>query len=403
MTSLVMSPALSTGKAKRIESIDLLRGIVMLIMAIDHARDYFNGSAYLYDPTDLGQTNVLLFFTRWITHFCAPIFMFLAGVSACLYGLKKGRRALSFFLVTRGTWLLFAELFLITLGWTFNFGYPLFILQVIWAFGVSMIILSLLVYLDRRLILLIGIVLIAGHNLLDTVHVSGNGVAAIFWHALHDRGPFTIGPFSFLVGYPVIPWIGIIAVGYCCGALYSPDYDPVKRKKALIRLGLGAVVLFILLRYSNIYGDSARWSVQKNGIFTIMSFLNTTKYPPSLLYILMTLGPALLFLAFAEGPLNGLTRRVTIFGRVPMFFYILHIYLFHAIAMIAVILTGRPWTDMILTTWVSANEKLKGYGFGLPTVYVIWILVILVLYPLCKWYDNYKRANQAKQWWLSYL
>ena len=403
MTSLVMNPALPAGKAKRIESIDLLRGVVMLIMALDHARDYFNGSAYLFDPTDLSRTSVTLFFTRWITHFCAPIFMFLAGVSACLYGLKKGRVALSFFLFTRGTWLLFAELFIITLGWTFNFGYPVFILQVIWAFGVSMIALSVLIFLDKRVILILGIVFIAAHNLLDTVHVPGHGAASVLWLALHEQGPFSIGPFSFFMGYPVLPWIGIIAVGYCCGALYSAEYDPVKRKKALLSLGFGLIVLFVLLRFSNVYGDPSKWTGQKNAVFTLMSFLNTTKYPPSLLYTMMTLGPALVFLAFAEGPLNGLTRRITIFGRVPMFFYILHIYLFHLIAVIAVVISGRPWSDMILTGWVSSNVKLKGYGFGLITVYGLWILVILVLYPLCKRYDIYKRAHQAKQWWLSYL
>jgi uncharacterized membrane protein len=409
MTLLAMNPAISknaaisTGKTKRIESIDLLRGIVMLIMAIDHARDYFNSSAYLFDPTDLSRSSVPLFLTRWITHFCAPIFMFLAGVSACLYGLKNGRKAVSFFLFTRGTWLLLLELFIVTLGWDFNLLYPVFILQVIWAFGISMIGLSLLVFLDKRLILFIGILLIAAHNLLDPVHVPGHGPASILWLALHEQGPFSIGPFSFFMGYPVLPWIGIIATGYCCGTLYSPDYDPAKRKKVLLTLGLGIIALFILLRFSNVYGDRVKWSTQKNAIFTFLSFLNTTKYPPSLLYTMMTLGPALLFLAFAEGPLNWLTRKITVLGRVPMFFYLLHIYLLHAIAIVAMILSGRPGSGMILTGWVTANAQLKGFGFGLTTVYGIWILVVVALYPLCKWYDKYKREHLAQQWWLSYL
>jgi uncharacterized membrane protein len=396
------SGKVAAGKSRRIESIDLLRGIVMLIMAIDHARDYFHGSAYLFDPTDLTHTSGPIFFTRWITHFCAPVFMLLAGVSASLYGLKKGRSALSFFLFTRGAWLVGAELFIVTLGWTFNFLYPVFILQVIWAFGISMITLSALIFLDKKVILFIGVVFVAGHNLLDAVHVPGQGASSILWLALHEQGPFAIGPFSFFMGYPLLPWIGIIALGYCFGELYAPDHDPAKRKKTLLSLGLGASVLFILLRYSNVYGDHAKWSVQKNGFFTLMSFLNTTKYPPSLLYILMTLGPAVLFLAFAEGPLNGLTRRITVFGRVPMFFYLVHIFLLHAAAMVAATISGHRWSDMILTGWVTSNPQLKGYGYGLITVYLVWIVLILLLYPLCKWYDNYKRTH-AQQWWLSYL
>ena len=393
-------------RSKRIESIDLLRGTVMIIMALDHVRDYFHSSAYIYDPTDLTQTSVPIFLTRWVTHFCAPVFMLLAGVSASLYGGKNGRKALSFFLFTRGLWLVFVELFIVTLEWTFNPHYPNFILQVIWAFGISMMALSLLVMLPRSVILLISIVLVAGHNLLDQVHVAGNGVPTLCWSLLHDphfsRFPFA-GP-SPIVGYPVIPWIGIITLGYSLGSIYAPGYDPLRRKKHLLSIGWGAIVLFILLRWSNLYGDAAHWSVQKNAVYTVLSFVNTTKYPPSLLYTLMTLGPALLFLAWSEGPLNALTRRITVFGRVPMFYYLIHIPLIHGLALIAAMATGYHASDMVnLVNWVTNNPALKGYGFSLLTVYGIWIVIILVLYPLCYWYDQYKRSHSATQKWLSYL
>jgi uncharacterized membrane protein len=405
MSTQALAVPLSATRSKRIESIDLLRGIVMIIMALDHVRDYFHGSAYVFDPTDLSKTSVPIFFTRWITHFCAPVFMLLAGVSACLYGAKKGRKELSFFLFTRGIWLILAELFIVTLEWTFNPHYAAFILQVIWAFGISMLVLSLLIWLPRQVIGLIGIVLIAGHNLLDKIHVPGNTVPAFFWAFLHEQQFFSFGPASgVMVGYPILPWIGIICIGYCLGNLYLSDYTAEQRKKALLSLGSGAIVLFILLRFSNLYGDHALWSTQKNAVFTLMSFLNTTKYPPSLLYVLMTTGPALVFLALAEKPLNALARRLIVFGRVPMFYYLAHIFFIHLLAIIGAVVSGYPWSVMVdLTTWVTANPQLKGYGFNLLTVYIVWIGVVIALYPLCRWFDRYKRAHQAEKRWLSYL
>jgi len=401
-----MAAPLAAVKTRRIESIDLLRGTIMIIMALDHVRDYFHAYSYLNDPTDLQHTTAPIFLTRWITHFCAPIFMLLAGVSASLYGLKNGRKALSFFLFTRGLWLVIVELFIVTLEWTFNPHYPAFILQVIWAFGISMMILSLLIHLPRPVLLVLGIVLIAGHNALDTVHVDGNTAPAFLWSVLHQPNfnGFHFGPFNPIVGYPVLPWIGIITLGYCLGSLYAPDTDPEVRKKALRNLGIGAILFFIILRWTNVYGDAALWSTQKNFLFTLFSFVNTTKYPPSLLYALMTLGPALLFLAYAERPLNKLTSRVTVFGRVPMFFYLLHIPLIHGIAILAAALSHHSASDMVnLTTWVTANAQLKGYGFSLWVVYLVWIAVTLLLYPLCLRFSQYKRAHQAEKKWLSYF
>ena len=395
-----------TAVRSRIESIDLLRGIIMIIMALDHVRDYFHAYSYNYDPTDLQHTSAPIFLTRWITHFCAPLFMLLAGISACLYGLKNGRKALSFFLFTRGLWLVIVELFIITLEWTFNPHYPSFILQVIWAFGISMMALSLLILLPRPVLLAVGILLVAAHNTLDNIHITGDNAPALLWSVLHDPNfsGFHFGPFHPIIGYPVLPWIGIITLGYCLGGLYAPAVAPEVRKKSLRNLGLGAILLFIVLRWTNMYGDAAHWSVQKNFLFTLFSFVNTTKYPPSLLYALMTLGPALLFLAYAERPLNRLGSGIKVFGRVPMFFYLLHIPLIHGMAILAAMLSGHTAADMVnLTTWVTANPQLKGYGFSLPIVYLVWIVVILLLYPLCLRFSEYKQANQGNKKWLSYF
>jgi uncharacterized membrane protein len=390
-------------KSKRIESIDLLRGIVMIVMALDHVRDYFHYDAFLYSPTDLSKTSGFLFFTRFITHYCAPVFVFLAGISANMYGSKRNRRQLSFYLLTRGAWLVFAEFFIITLGWTFNPAYPIFNLQVIWAIGISMIVLSAMIYLNRQYILLVALLLIAGHNFLDNLHVSNIGITNFLWHILHEPGDFTAGRFTIFVRYPVMPWIGMMALGYYLGALYNPGYDAVKRKKILLSAGLGAIALFIILRSFNIYGDAAQWSIQKNILFSFLSFLNVTKYPPSFLYTLITLGPAMIFLSMAEKPLTAITKKVAVLGRVPFFYYVIHLYLIHLFAIIGAMILGYSWSDMIFSDRVNRVAELKGYGFNLFIVYLVWIVLILLLYPCCKWFDGYKRNNQSAKSWLTYL
>jgi uncharacterized membrane protein len=390
-------------KTRRIESIDLLRGTVMIIMALDHVRDYFHNSAFLYKPEDLNHTNVILFFTRWITHFCAPVFLFLAGISAYLYGTHKTKKELSLFLFTRGLWLVFAELFILSLFRTFNPSYHFFNLQVIWVIGVSMMFLSAMIYMKRTLLLVAGILLIASHNLLDSVHVTGNNIPGFLWALLHETGSFTFGHSTFFVHYPAIPWIGIIAMGYYCGSLFNREYDPEKRRTILLSAGLIATALFIILRYINMYGDMSHWSAQNSFAFTVLSFLNVSKYPPSLLYILMTLGPAFVFLALAEKPLNAFTKKITVFGRVPMFYYLLHIFLIHLFALMAAVTSGYKWSDMILTTMVNRSPALKGYGFNLLTVYFVWMALIFILYPICKWFDDHKRTRRSSQSWLSYL
>lgn len=396
-------PVLVTQKGTRIESIDLLRGIIMIIMVLDHVRSYFHRDAFVYSPTDLSQASAPVFFTRWITHYCAPVFVFLAGVSAYLYGAGRTRKALSVFLLTRGLWLMFAECFIVSLEWSFNPSYPFFNLQVIWAIGFSMVVMSALVYLTRRVILLIGIVLAAGHNLLDSVHVEGSGISAFIWSLLHDPHEFTVGRLVVFVHYPVLAWIGILALGYCTGSLYVQNADAGKRRGLLLVAGFAAITLFIVLRLGNVYGDAAHWSQQKNMLFSFLSFLNTTKYPPSLLYTLMTLGPAMIFLSLAENPLPAWTHRTILLGKVPMFYYLLHIFLVHLLAVIAAVLAGFHWQDMILTDRVNRVPELKGYGFPLITVYFVWMVSLLILYPCCKWFSRYKKAHGATRWWLKYL
>ena len=369
-------------KTRRLDSIDLVRGFVMVVMALDHVRHFFHHDAFLYEPTDLAHTNTILFFTRWITHFCAPIFVFLAGISAYLYGINKTRRELAYYLLTRGLWLVFAELFIVGLGQTFNPTYPYYNLQVIWVIGISMMVLSALIYLKRSLMLGIAVLLVGGHNLLDQVHVAGHGMQAFIWSVLHEPGMFRVGQLTIYVMYPVIPWIGILTIGYYLGFIFSSHYDPEKRIRVLVIMGFIFTSVFYFLRVFNIYGDPADWVAQKNISFSLLSLLNTTKYPPSLLYTLMTLGPAMILLAIAEIPLNAFTKKLVVFGRVPFFYYVLHIFLIHLLAMAGVLISGYHWSDMILNTKLNMTPTLKGYGFNLLTVYVVWIVLILCFVSL---------------------
>ena len=382
----------------RVSSIDLLRGVVMIIMALDHTRDYFHGDAMFFDPSNLEKTNPILFFTRWITHFCAPVFVFLAGTGAFLSGQRKSKRELSMFLLTRGLWMIVVEIFISGFGWGFNIEFPWTGLQVLWALGISMIALAGLIHFSPKVILSIGILIVLGHNMLDGIHVD-----TWWWSALHETRIYELGANRRLrFSYPVLPWIGIMALGYCLGTLYKKEVLQSVRKKWLLIFGLSVTVLFIILRAINIYGDPQPWSQQPSWSFTLLSFLNTAKYPPSLLYTLMTLGPSMIFLAFTENVSRKLTMPVIHFGRVPMFYYIVHIYLIHLLAMVAAELSGFHWYDMILERRPQFDPQLKGYGFSLLATYFVWIGVVLMLYPLCKWYDEYKTAHKDK-WWLSYL
>jgi uncharacterized membrane protein len=390
-------------KSTRIESIDLLRGLVMIIMALDHVRDYFHADAFLFDPTDMTKTSVPLFFTRWITHFCAPVFIFLAGTSAHMVGARKGKKELSMFLIKRGLWLVLLELTIINFAWFFNVQFSLVTLFVIWALGIGMIVLAGVIHLPFKAIFGIGALMVLAHNMLDNVHVPGEGIDSILWSAVHEFDGFQITDSIFLfIGYPLIPWVGVMMLGYCFGIFYDPSYPAASRKKIILRLGVGALVLFVVLRLINSYGDPRPWEIQPNPVFTFLSFINVTKYPPSLFYLLITLGPALVLLAVSENYTGALSQRIKVLGRVPMFYYLLHLYLIHLLAMAAAVITGYEPSDMVFNTWVTNSPALKGYGFSLGVVYVVWIGVVVTLYPLCEWYDRYKIAQRSK-WWLSYL
>mgnify|MGYP003113228152 CR=1 FL=1 len=390
-------------KTNRIESIDILRGLVMVIMALDHVRDYFNYGSFFIDPTDVATTTPILFFTRFITHYCAPVFVFLAGTSAFLYGRKKSKPQLSKFLLTRGIWLIFMEVVVNNLIWTFDLNYSFPILQVIWAIGFSMICMSFLIYLPYKMILALGFVIIAGHNLLDGTVMQGNSPEAIAWYLLHQSQAVVLGPNKMILfHYPVIPWIGLMALGYCLGQLYTKDVDAKLRGTWLLRMGLGALGLFFVIRGLNVYGDLVPWTVQPTSTKTIISFFNVTKYPPSLAFILITIGPALLFLYTIENIKNWITDFFLIFGRVPFFYYFLHVLVIHVAAIIGILIFGGNWRDMILTADVFINEKLATYGYPLWITYMVWIGIVAALYPLCKKYMIYKLNNKDK-WWLTYL
>ncbi len=394
---------MTTASKPRITSIDLLRGSIMIIMALDHVRDYLFADSFFYDPLDLEKTSGILFFTRWITHLCAPLFMLLAGTSAFIMSQNKSRKELSGFLLKRGLWLVLLEMFVVNFGWNFNIRFPMFFFITIWALGVAMIVLAGLIYLPRKWILAFSILIIGGHNLLDGFHIPGNSPAAFGWSILHDQQFFIWHNEMFLVGYPLLPWIGVMPLGYCLGQWYASGYPPEKRRKNLVRTGLLAAVLFIGVRYVNVYGDPVPWSTQASPFRTFLSFMNVNKYPPSLLYLLATLAPGFLFLAVAEKWKGKVVNLVSVYGRVPMFYYLVHIYLIHLIAMIASALTpGQDWSIWILKEPIWFTQGLKGYGFSLPIAYLIWIGVVIGLYPLCRWYDRYKQSHKEK-WWLSYL
>jgi uncharacterized membrane protein len=385
------SPAPATSR-RRLDHVDLLRGLVMVIMVLDHVRAYL--TEVRFDPTDLARTNAALFATRWITHFCAPTFVFLAGASAWIAGTRRTRGELARFLLTRGLWLILLEVTLISFGWYFTTKMTMGVVaQVIWVIGASMVVLAGLIRLPRAAVAAFGLAVVLGHNLLDGITPEQLGAFAPLWRVLHVPGPLEVLPVFLL--YPLVPWAGVMALGYAAGpAVFSHDSGSARR---LAWVGVLLVLAFVLLRALDVYGDPSPRLDDGRPALLAMSFLNLTKYPPSLLFLLMTLGPALLALALlrrAKGPVAGV---FVTFGRVPFLFYVTHIYLAHAIAVAAGAAQGYPASDM-LTVFLLLPE---GHGVGLPVIYLVWLGVVAALYPLCKRYAALKARSRA--WWLSYL
>ena len=400
---------------ERISSVDLLRGLVMVIMLLDHTREFVHADAFVFSPTDLSKTNVALFFTRWITHLCAPTFVFLAGTSIYLQRLRgKSQSELARFLVTRGLWLIVLEFTVVRLAVFFNLDYSFFgVAEVIWVFGVSMIVMAAIIYLPVWAAGAIGVAMIALHNLFDGVTVSPATSMAgtppldawqTIWLFLHQPGfvPLLDGASKLFVAYPLMPWVGVMAAGYALGAVYARESQ--RRRKTLYILGGAAIVLFVVIRAVNVYGDPSPWSVQASPVFTVLSFLNTTKYPASFLFLLMTLGPALLILA-ATDRVNGenlIARILIVYGRVPLFYFILQMFVAHAFGVVLGVLAGWDVGFLFTNFPFAADVKApQGFGFPLWIVYVAWIAGVVLLYPVCVWYGDLKR--QRKHWVFSYL
>lgn len=388
-------------RAPRIESVDLLRGIVMIIMALDHTRDFLGTSGV--SPTDLSRASAALFLTRWITHICAPVFFLLTGTGACLALRSKSRSQLSRYLFTRGLWLLVLEVTLFRcLAMQFNFDYHVTMLIVLWALGWAMIVLSVLVYLPKWAVGAIAVVMIAMTDLLDPIKADSFGRLAPLWTFLHAQGVLfdTHGHVVF-VAYPIVPWVGVTAAGFALGQVF--DWNEARRKTFLLRLGLGLSAAFVVLRAINGYGDPSPWTIQKSAAFTVFSFVNTTKNPPSLLYLLMMLGPAMLLLSALERPTPRWLRPALVYGRVPLFYFVLHIALIHlaGVVVCAVRFGGAQRLFQSPDLGQYPFNVPPGWGFSLGGVYLAWVLVVVALYPVCAWFADLKRRRSDP--WLSYL
>ena len=371
----------------RVPSVDALRGLIMIIMALDHVRDFFHFEAMQFRPEELSRASAALFLTRWITHFCAPVFVFTAGIAARLL-LQRGRTkgALSRFLWTRGLWLIFLEVTVVRFALLLAGSPNLLLLEVIWVLGVSMILLAGLIYVPSHLLAPFSVAVIALHNLAGPGQGSGP-----MGNLLHQQGVFLLGPFVVLTAYPLVPWFAVMAVGYCFGQCFEID-DEERRRRIFAWTGLALTAAFIALRFINVYGNPTPWDG------TVLSFLNCEKYPPSLDFLLMTLGPAILLLSRLSEPPDFLLT----YGRVPLFFFVAHLYVIHTVAKLAAAWQlGRPDLLFSLTISMASPSRPGSYGFGLPVVYIVWLAVVAAMYPACHLFGELKR--QHKGWWLSYL
>ncbi len=394
----------TNARGYRLAGIDMLRGLAIVIMAIDHVRDYFMVGGEV-DPMANPDIGAALFFTRWVTHFCAPVFVFLAGTSAGLMTTRRSPSALGTFLFTRGLWLIAVEWFVVSTAWSFApWGIPqmgglvVVPMAVIWAIGASMVVLAGAQFLGQRACLVIGGAILVGHNLLDPVWPVTGGpfeAASPVWTALHAQTGVLLGPFHLAFVYPLLPWIGVMLAGFVTARLFQ---DPPERRDArLLAWGLAATAAFVVLRGAGVYGDPNPWQLQDDAVSTFIDVLNVTKYPPSLTFLLMTLGPAAILCAYADRLPDAIRQPLIVFGRVPFAFYIAHLYLIHALAAAFGVMLGFEARQFLTFSFFFP----VGYGVGLPGVYLAWLLVIAALYPLCKWIAAVKGRRQ--DWWLSYL
>jgi uncharacterized membrane protein len=390
------SPATVPPNRVRLESIDAVRGVIMIVMALDHTRDFFGTPGV--SPTNLASTTAALFLTRWVTHFCAPVFFLLMGTGAYLAGRRRSRGELSWFLLTRGLWLILLELVLARwFVYQFNFDFRVTMLLVLWALGCALVTLAALVHLPAFVVTAFGVLLVVSHNAVDSA-----APANPLWAVLHAQGFLLNTPGHVIfVAYPLIPWIGVTAAGYGLGQVY--DWDGDRRRSFLLRLGLALSLAFLVLRGLDGYGDPATWQRQATATFTVLSFLNTTKQPPSLLFLLMTLGPALVFLWAVDRATPRFLRPAVVIGKVPLFYYLLHFPLIHLLA-VAVCYAKYGSAHWMFESPDLANYPFSappGWGFSLPVVYLIWAFVVAAMYPLCRWFAAVKRRRNDA--WLSYL
>jgi uncharacterized membrane protein len=389
-----VTPAPAPVSPARVASVDVVRGAVMVLMALDHVRDYV--TRLRIQPEDLARSSAALFATRWVTHFCAPTFALLAGVGIGLAMRRRSAAETSRFLLTRGLWLIVLDLVITPIGWNLGFDLvPAFAL-VLWALGLSMLVMAALVHLPKPVVAAGALVLIAGHNLLDGVRPQALGALAPLWHVLHVPG-FAI-PGVLFVGYPLVPWVAVMALGWVLADVWQ--WDAARRRTFLLRAGLAATVAFVVLRMLIGYGDPAPWTAQRTPALTVASFLNLRKYPPSLGFLLMTLGPALVALALLERARGPVARWLAVYGRVPLFYYVAHILVAHLVAIGLALAQGGTLRRISI---IAHPETIPSwYGVGLPGVYAAWLLVVLAMYPLCRWYGALK-ARRADWWWLGYL
>jgi uncharacterized membrane protein len=399
------TPASLAKPGTRLLSIDALRGLVMIIMALDHVRDFFHADAMVFSPTDLARTTPVLFFTRWMTHYCLPVFMFAAGMGVYLYGRSHSKGELSRFLWTRGLWFIALELTVMRFAYNFNFSLRfLILLLILWIFGICLLAMAVLVYVPMRWLAALSVAVIVLHNCLDTLRAQQFGPAAWAWNLLHQPGVIPLAGKMALVTYTFLPWIAVMAAGFCFGRVFQ--LEPAARRRIMLRLGLAMTIAFIALRALNHYGDPAPWARQKSALFTVLSFLNCTKYPGSLDFLLMTLGPALLVLAWFDRLTFKPANPLVVFGRVPMFYFILHFYLIHVLAVLAAYLRyGSSAARFVFNPLPSMGGPRElfpaNFGYSLWTVYGVWLLVVVLLYPVCRWFANVK--SRRRDWWLSYL